>query len=117
MSKYTKTPWVIKKDMIYGNDEMESIACVLDGAWPHGLRPDSEANAKRIVSCVNALDGLSNDALDGGWNFKSMSNYCKNIESQRDALLEACEMMISDAYSMSEAMEAMHLAIAKAKGE
>ena len=69
------------------------------------------------MGCVNALEGLSNDALDGGWNFKSMSKYCKDIESQRDELLNACLMMVSDSFSMSEAMEAIHSAIAKAKGE
>lgn len=91
MSKHTQGPWVIKRDMIYGNDGRVSIACVLDIAWPHGLRPDSKANAQRIVKCVNALDGLSDDALDGGWNFKSISKYCKDIESQRDELLEFTE--------------------------
>lgn len=96
MSKHTKGPWIIKKNIIYGNDGMESIACVLDSAWPHGLMPDPKANAKRIVSCVNALEGLSDDALDGGWNFKSMSKYCKDIESQRDELLEALELLIDD---------------------
>ena len=123
MSKHTKGPWVSKKDMIYGNDGMESIACVLDGAWPHGLRPDAKANAQRIVSCVNALEGLSDDALDGGWNFKSMSKYYKDIEGQRDELLEALEEVIKDWKQRPECILTATTytkaitAIAKAKGE
>ena len=41
-----------------------------------------EDNARRIVACVNALDGLSNDALEGGWNFKEMSAYAKTLEEE-----------------------------------
>lgn len=53
------------------------------------LRITRQANAKRIVTCVNALDGLSQDALDGGWNFKDQGAYTVRVESQRDDLLKA----------------------------
>ena len=49
----------------------------------------TDANAKRIVTCVNALDGLSQDALDGGWNFKDQGAYTVRVESQRNDLLKA----------------------------
>lgn len=48
--------------------------------------PDTEANARRLVSCWNALDGLSQDALDGGWNFKDADAYTVRIEKERDSL-------------------------------
>lgn len=123
---HTKEPWIIKKDMIYGNEERESVACVLDVRWPYGFRANAEANSKRIVSCVNALQGLSDDALDGGWNFKSMSKYCKDIESERDELFRvlqeaqiitsyaAAEWMTQRAISTDQKVKAI---IAKAKGE
>jgi len=96
MSNHTAEPWVIKKDMIYGNNEKESVACVLDGAWPYGIKPNAEANSQRIVSCVNALKGLSDDALEGGWNFKDMSRYCREVEQQRDELLDMLELVMDE---------------------
>ena len=41
-----------------------------------------QANAQRLVACWNALDGLSDEALDGGWNVRSMSAYAKGLESK-----------------------------------
>lgn len=41
---------------------------------------DHQANAQRLVACWNALDGLTDEALDGGWNVRSMSAYAKGLE-------------------------------------
>ena len=93
MHSYTKGPWVIRDDEVgyisQHDDQSFGMFCPLAIVYEND-------NAKRIVSCVNALEGLSNDALDGGWNFKSMSKYCKDIESQRNELLEALELLIDD---------------------
>jgi hypothetical protein len=45
----------------------------------------------RSAKCAIALDGLSDDALDGGWNFKDFSAYVCKIEKERDRLLIALE--------------------------
>lgn len=50
---------------------------------------DQEANACRIVACVNALEGLNDYALSGGWSFRGIEAYAKGLEKQRDELLVA----------------------------
>lgn len=64
MSNHTVEPWVIKEDMIYGANGKVSIACVMDIAFPYGIRGNSDANSKRIISCVNALAGLSDNDIE-----------------------------------------------------
>ena len=91
-------PSFVRFMMTNGVDEAMRIT--KDGVWVNpSLTVDEAANA-----VIEALD-------------KHIKALVEREKAQRDELLEACEMMISDAYSMSEAMEAMHLAIAKAKGE
>lgn len=43
---------------------------------------DHQANAQRLVACWNALDGLSDEALEGDWNVRSMSAYAKGLENK-----------------------------------
>lgn len=116
MSNYTEGPWVIRDDEVgyisQHDDQSFGMFCPLAIVYEND-------NAKRIVSCVNALDGLNDDALDGGWNFKSMSKYCKDIESQRDELLEAlidCRRTLEIA-NFTQELAVVSAAIAKAKGE
>lgn len=40
----------------------------------------AEADAERLAACWNACDGLSQDALDGGWTAKGLSQYAKSLE-------------------------------------
>lgn len=49
---------------------------------------EAEANARRIVACVNALEGLNDYALSGGWSFRGIEAYAKGLERQRDELLD-----------------------------
>lgn len=49
----------------------------------------SIANSRRIVACVNACEGVGDDAMYGGWTAAGMSAYTKNLEQQRDELLSA----------------------------
>lgn len=53
----------------------------------------SLANARRIVQCVNACEGLPNDALDGGWTAKGASAYAKRLEDAVKAFLEAAILL------------------------
>jgi len=46
---------------------------------------------RRAARCVIALDGLSDDALDGGWNYKDFSAYVCKLEKDRNELLKALE--------------------------
>jgi hypothetical protein len=51
-------------------------------------------NAARIVACVNACKGLSQEALDGGWSSTGLSSYAKSLEKQRDYLLKDLNRII-----------------------
>jgi hypothetical protein len=55
------------------------IAVAIDFQHAPGTR---EANAQRMVACWNALDGLSDDHLAGGWNVRRMSAYTKGLENK-----------------------------------
>lgn len=64
--------------VITGMDGRAGVAVCIDfGKNNPGMR---EANARRLVACWNALDGLSQDALDGDWTAKGISAYAKSLE-------------------------------------
>lgn len=66
--------------VIRGMGGSAGVAVAIDfGANNPGMR---QANARRLVDCWNALDGLPDDALDGGWNVRSMSSYAKGLEEK-----------------------------------
>jgi hypothetical protein len=44
---------------------------------------------KRAQDCKRALEGLSQDALDGGWCFAGIEKYCKGLEARVAELTEA----------------------------
>lgn len=57
---------------------------------------DQEANARRIAACVNALEGLNDYALLGGWSFRGIEAYAKGLEKQRDVLLAALQRQVDN---------------------
>lgn len=79
------------------------MVCGGAGVYKFWLLPDSatveqpgdliaqvelEADGRRLASCWNACDGLSQDALDGEWTAKGISAYARGLED-RIASLEA----------------------------
>lgn len=80
-----------------GQFENHAIAVAIDFKNAPGMR---EANAQHLVACWNALDGLPDGALDGGWNVRSMSAYAKGLEEKLRAasalLLEIKKLDDSD---------------------
>ena len=65
---HTPTPWTINKEAnrgrsIDGGKHAEIATCWL---CVGSTGKEMEANAARIVACVNACDGISNEALDAG---------------------------------------------------
>lgn len=62
--RHTLGPWSAKKLDIYSDDYDRAIARTFDfGGMEDGI---AEANARRIVACVNALEGVDNDLLESG---------------------------------------------------
>ncbi len=58
--KHTKEPWVTEDEFI---DSVEGYA-VARCRWDNG--DQGEEDAKRIVACVNACKGLTNEVLEAG---------------------------------------------------
>lgn len=66
--KHTKEPWVAEKtlqgrDSSISNRRGKTIAIVYQN---ENIDGDDLANAKRIVACVNACAGITNEALEAG---------------------------------------------------
>lgn len=69
--------------VIRGMGGQAGVAVAIDfGANNPGMRL---ANAQRLVACWNALDGLHDDALGGGWTAAGMNAYAKDLETKLTA--------------------------------
>lgn len=71
---HTAEPWEFKDRSLYEKSAKSNEIAFF------GDEPEDILNGERAAKCVNALAGLSDDALDGGWNFKEMSAYVKKLE-------------------------------------
>jgi len=74
---YTKEPWVARRDPSYYGIVSEVYAgdkFILGTGGVHSPS-ELEANTKRIVACVNACAGITNEALDAGIVKKALVAY------------------------------------------
>lgn len=107
MAEHTQEPWFYEQGHGFhtGSTVITSQAMNAKSPLAHisnvGGVEEAEADAKRIVQCVNALAGLPNDSLDGGWSALGMSQYAKGLETQRDELVEGLERL-KDAFMGSD---------------
>lgn len=99
---------------------------------------EAEANARRLVACWNACEGISTDNLENNQPVKWLAQQYNNAIKQRDELMEALRELLVDV-SISQAnmrdaakrdqrwegcaeaiqprVDAAHAVIAKATGE
>lgn len=69
---HTATPWVIhgrsgiSQPIVIGLAETGPRWTLVKVMQPQAPTKEANANAARIVACVNACDGVSNAALDAG---------------------------------------------------
>jgi hypothetical protein len=112
MSKHTQEPWFVNEDGIIRvgkpnvNDYMDPIP--IASAWREGAFSDGEEteesqdNARRIVACVNACQGIKTEdlfALQGTTILKTANEVANSIIKQRDELLAAAkELMAAQAH-------------------
>lgn len=99
MSAHTPEPWAIDPDdrpgmewnnhIVPANSPGRTICFMSHDGTEENV--ECQANARRIVACVNACAGLPQDALDGGWTSAGMSAYAKSLEVLRDDLLAALD--------------------------
>ena len=54
--KHTKEPWRVEGLNVLGGEEINSYVCTCSGK--------ATANAQRIVACVNACEGVTNEDLE-----------------------------------------------------
>lgn len=93
MTNHTMEPWEYKPATSVLHHRIVGARAIVTIAKSYM----KEADAKRIVACVNACVGISNDQLDS-WQLisngilpviKHQTDYANTIERQRDDLLEA----------------------------
>lgn len=124
---HTQEPWQVAETCFDNDGAPESVIQGLDGrafiAVTLDFGPNNpamrEANARRIVACVNACRGLSTDDLEKTGLVSAVGHELLRLEQQRDDLLTA----LSYITALPQANGAMKLAqfraeqaIAKVKG-
>ena len=75
--KHTKEPWEARRDPSYYGIVSEVYAgdkFILGTGGVHSPS-ELEANTKRIVACVNACEGITNDVLEEGLIEKALVAY------------------------------------------
>lgn len=109
---WTKEPWIVE---YMGSDESD----VVGASGVSIICGMSDANARRIVACVNACAGIPTDALDGGSDeYADLSLMIGTLSDQRDELLAALKEVLdgrpSDMYGANhEAYERAESLIAR----
>ncbi len=104
MSYHTKTPWSINEwpqpagVISIGAVGTPLIARVMDRDVSFN---EHQANAKRIVACVNACDGIDDVYLNAPDN---LATYARNMAIQRDELLDAIQHLLKDYERVKEVM-------------
>ncbi|MDM5132948.1 hypothetical protein OB962_18415 [Aeromonas piscicola] len=123
MKKHTSEPWFIDGQCAAAESDQ-----VNNGFYTAICKgPDGEANARRIVACVNACRGLPTDELELNGLVSAVGNQLLDVEQHRDELLEALKEAVETIEWMygcsspargeiEEAIREGNAAIAKAKG-
>jgi len=102
MMEHTNTPWYRDGDAIYDNPECTGnpIAHVLTCAYDNDL---NHVDARRIVACVNACEGLAAEYLENvGLPEFAGKTLCADmvqqeidrVTAQRDQLLAALDTLV-----------------------
>lgn len=83
MSEYTETPWRVQHP-----HDGERGREITDNSGLHQVCQDiTEANARRIVACVNACEGLDTGDLESTGLVSAVGYQLIELTKQRDALL------------------------------
>ena len=131
MSKHTPIPWFKNEyRQIFGPNGRR--ICIDGFAFGTHSTEESQANTRRVIACINACEGFSDEELEGADLFKDSIESQSEIvalKQQRDDLLAALQDALGDleylknapdsAYARpdDETIKAVRAAIAKAGGE
>lgn len=87
MSEHTKEPWIVE---YMGSDESD----VVGASGVSIICGMSDADARRIVACVNALEGIPTELIEqGGFAAVPIATH-REVKQQRDELLAALKEAI-----------------------
>lgn len=94
MSAHTKEPWVVR----HGTAVMDAQGVKIGSAISVSrIYDQNQANAQRIVACVNACAGIDQAALEAaqkpGAVLQMIADQTHDLAAQRDALLSALEAL------------------------
>ncbi|MFH1572553.1 MAG: hypothetical protein ABIG68_01140 [Acidobacteriota bacterium] len=133
-AKHTPGPWEYFEQDSWGGRAFprERYGCVrapksaggfviVNGCAPGGRNGEARANARRIVACVNACQGIPTEALESG-AVKDWLDACQEAENIVASLVESGELGNVGAEDIMpmvhSALDGLRAAIAKAtKGE
>ena len=96
MSNHTKEPWLCDKRTVYTlNKKGFNIfsAVVQDCRTSNS---EMEENARRIVACVNACEGISTENLEDNKPIIELANDYNAVLKQRDMLLDVLRKTADD---------------------
>lgn len=82
---HTAEPWEFKGRSLYEEGAKSNEIAFF------GDEPEDILNGERAAKCVNALAGLTDDSLNGGWNFKEMSARAKWLEDENAGMKKELE--------------------------
>lgn len=123
MSKHTPEPWMISSGLLICDKDAKVIAnsCAFMGIESIELPlKECEANAYRIVACVNACKGISTEDLEQGVLLQGLIN---SLKESRKELLEALKKQCNNALELGYCSKPTckncesQQAIAKAEGK
>lgn len=120
---HTPEPWHVDgwRGLVQGSRKHEGTHYAVWAAdddtmiCPTGLDAESEANARRIVACVNACAGLDTDTLEHTDIAEALDKACLHTVQQRDELLVALRELRRQCMEGTTQRELIDAAIAKAQ--
>lgn len=129
MTNHTPEPWSYSGLEIIGSYADDDVRKIANLSSTVGKFEIEKANARRIVACVNACKGLSNEDLENGALFsaagielfgenneiKILSAQVAALISQRDKMLSALKGVVRVADRDTDEFNAARAAIASAE--
>lgn len=98
--KHTPTPWsIINGRTIYRADGVR-IGSLSDHQWPEIDHPESTENAKRIVACVNACEGMHDPASRIG-ELKVTEDQFYESERTRNEVYDIMTVLLAEVFGVT----------------
>ncbi len=96
MSNHTKEPWLCDKRTVYALNKngFNIFSAVVQDC--RTSNSEMEENARRIVACVNACEGISTENLEDNLPVKELADRYNAVLKQRDMLLDVLRKTADD---------------------